>query len=105
MLLRYLHMRCFLVVIIFSHTNFHFLICSRKTARCRKNADSYGLIQYSFAYLMDSIAKKQDASFSIRASYLEIYNEQVCSLFIDLNKFGYFYVYFIVQYNTSRRCD
>ena len=44
------------------------------------DADSYGLIQYSFAYLMDAIAKKHDASFSIRASYLEIYNEQVTNI-------------------------
>nr|CAB3259002.1 kinesin-like protein KIF12 [Phallusia mammillata] len=42
--------------------------------------ESYGLIQFSFAYLMDQVAQKSQSNFTIKASYLEIYNEQVQDL-------------------------
>jgi len=42
-----------------------------------KDPESYGLIQYSFAYLMGKVADLAEVAFTIKASYLEIYNEQV----------------------------
>ncbi|XP_076803664.1 kinesin-like protein KIF12 isoform X2 [Clavelina lepadiformis] len=53
---------------------------NRKQNVTLREARCYGLIQFSFAYLMGFVARRDDASYSIRASYLEIYNEQVQDL-------------------------
>ena len=37
----------------------------------------HGLVFRSFIYLFDQLKERQDASYVIRASYLEIYNEKV----------------------------
>ncbi|XP_039257919.2 kinesin-like protein KIF12 [Styela clava] len=50
-----------------------------------RHPDNYGLMQYSFAYLIQEAFQKNDA-FTMRASYMEIYNEQVQDL---LNPYGY----------------
>ena len=49
------------------------------------NSGDLGVIQRSFAYLMDEAAKRDDTRYLFSASYLEIYNEQVLDL---LNPFS-----------------
>ena len=40
----------------------------------------HGLVFRSFIYLYDQLKERSDASYVIRASYLEIYNEKVCTV-------------------------
>ncbi|XP_064619156.1 kinesin-II 95 kDa subunit-like isoform X7 [Lineus longissimus] len=46
----------------------------------KPNAEMFGLIPRSFAYLYRHIRQQKEATFRIHASYLEIYNEQVIDL-------------------------
>jgi len=48
--------------------------------RAFANADLKGLIPRSFYYLFYLMHKNPNAGYRLTASYLEIYNEQVCAL-------------------------
>ena len=45
----------------------------------------HGLVFRSFIYLFDELSKRsEDATYVIKASYLEIYNEKVCESFVGV---------------------
>lgn len=54
---------------------------------CFCDSDIPGIIQNSIKYLWEEVRKKDDIKFRFRASYLEIYNEQVDFMvsLIDIN--------------------
>jgi hypothetical protein len=71
------------------------MIKFQREGKDRFNED-HGLVFRSFIYLFDELkARSEDATFVIKASYLEIYNEKVRSV----------YAIFAHNIDIKRYCD
>ncbi|CAG0913345.1 unnamed protein product [Notodromas monacha] len=68
-------------------------------------SEDHGLMYRSFVYLFKCLdqTKEEGVTYSVRASYLEIYNEQVLSLSLELARFNSGQVKDLLNPNPSQR--